>query len=112
MEKPPKTKYEYTWDPKQVLNYLEQLFPHDELTLEQLSQKTVTLLALVTAHRVQTLDAIKISNFIFQDDRILIKITDKIKTSGVNRPQPLLNLPYFRDNNSLMCCDNGKGLYR
>lgn len=35
------------------------------------------------------------------EEIIKIKITNKIKTSAINRSQPVLTLPYFRENSSL-----------
>ena len=43
--KPQKPKYNYTWDPKTVLNYLSTLYPNESLSLDKLSKKLVTLLA-------------------------------------------------------------------
>ncbi|CAH0731008.1 unnamed protein product, partial [Brenthis ino] len=60
--KPSQPKYSITWDPSIVLNYLSAQWPHEGLDLEILSKKVITLLALVTAHRVQTLALIKIPN--------------------------------------------------
>lgn len=45
--RPPEPKYEATWDPKIVLDYFKNLNNND-LSLEILSKKLVTLLALVT----------------------------------------------------------------
>nr|CAI5821188.1 unnamed protein product [Callosobruchus analis] len=49
--RPPTTRYSITWDPYPVLRYLEGQFPFESLTLEKLSQKIVTLLALTSADR-------------------------------------------------------------
>lgn len=89
-------KYNFTWDPNIVLNYLAQKFPNDNLNLETLSKKTITLLALVTAHRVQTFALIKINNItVNYPDNIIIRITDLTKTSKPNSVNPVLRLPFF-----------------
>lgn len=93
--RPPAPKYDLTWDPGIVLNYFSQKWPNESLNLETLSKKTLTLLALVTAHRVQTFSLIKLSNIHTQDSAILIKIPDIIKTSRPNCYQPILKLPFF-----------------
>lgn len=90
-------KYDFTWDPSVVLRKLENLYPNDTISLEALSKKLVMLLALVTAHRAQTLSLIKLSNIEIYESRILIRIPDIIKTSNVNRSQPILVLPYFTE---------------
>lgn len=98
---PPKARYSNTWDPHPVLEYLEKFYPLDTLTLEKLTLKVVTLLALTTAHRMQTLGKIKLNNIIKKDKGLEIFIDEKIKTSGKNRPQPVLYVPYFVENPSL-----------
>lgn len=60
--RPPLPKYNLTWDTTCVLDQLSQWYPNEELTLTQLTKKTITLLALTTAHRVQTLSKINIKN--------------------------------------------------
>lgn len=92
----PLPKYNITWDPTIVLNYLSNWYPNEGLSFEILSKKLITLLALVTAHRVQTLSLIRISNIRkIGDKRFAINVTDRIKTSVVNNSQPTLILPYF-----------------
>lgn len=93
--RPTAPKYNLTWDPNIVLNYLAQKWPNEDLNLETLSKKTITLLALVSAHRVQTFSLIKLSNIIVHNTEIIIKIPDLIKTSRPKALQPLIKLPYF-----------------
>lgn len=100
-QKPPRAKYHATWDPICVLNYLEKIFLLEETSMKDLTQKMVTLLALITGHRIQTLSKIKISNITRYDDRMEIQVSDFIKTSGRQHFQPLLVLPYFTNNPKL-----------
>lgn len=101
--RPSNPKYNLTWDPSIVLDYLAQKWPNMELDLETLSKKTITLLALVTAHRVQTFALIKLKNIIINSSKdIIIKIPELIKTSKPNSAQPVLRLPYF-DNRPEIC---------
>lgn len=102
--KPPRARYETTWDPSIVLRYIETMFPLETLTLEQLSHRLITLLALGTGHRVQTFSKICLNNITDSEDRIEIFIPDIIKTSRPNRPQPCLLLPFFKDNPKLCLC--------
>lgn len=60
-----------------------------------LSLKLVTLLALSTGQRVQTISLILLENIKINDEGIEIKITDRIKTSRRGACQPLLTLPFF-----------------
>lgn len=91
----PLPKYDMTWDTNLVLNHLSTLYPNEELNLEQLSKKAITLLALATAHRVQTFSVIKIDNITTSNERIHIKIPDIIKTSRPGCKQPVLSLSFF-----------------
>lgn len=92
--KPPKPKYNYTWNPAIVLNYLSTL-PLIDISLEMLTRKLVTLLALATGHRVQTLSLISLKNITFTSEKASIFIPDLIKTSKRGALQPLLQLPTF-----------------
>lgn len=56
-----KAKYQRIFDLDPVLQELEKLHPLEDLSLTQLTEKLVVLLAIVTAHRRQTLSLIKIS---------------------------------------------------
>ncbi|KAL0821475.1 hypothetical protein ABMA28_004945 [Loxostege sticticalis] len=99
--RPPLPRYNMTWDANTVLDYLSSLYPNDEITLDKISKKCVTLLALVTGHRVQTLSKIKIDNLVILHKQIVIKIPDLIKTSRPGSNQPTLHLPYFENRVSI-----------
>lgn len=97
----PLPRYNCTWDPSLVLDYLSNWYPNENLSLELLTKKLTTILALVTAHRSQTLSLIRLGNIHKCDQRFIINITDQIKTSAVNRSQPTLYLPYFNERPSI-----------
>ncbi|KAJ8977521.1 hypothetical protein NQ317_003028 [Molorchus minor] len=90
----PLPRYENTWDPGIVINYIRSL-DNDFISLELLTQKLASLLALATGQRVQTLGLIEINNILVHIDRIEIKISRRIKTSAPKRSQPFLTLPFF-----------------
>ncbi|KOB74841.1 Tyrosine recombinase, partial [Operophtera brumata] len=96
--RPTRPKYSSTWDPQLVLNHISTWFPNIELSLEKITKKLVISLAICTAHRVQTLSLIKLENILSSENGINIKITDVIKTSAPGRDQPVLFLPYFKEN--------------
>nr|CAH7757467.1 unnamed protein product [Callosobruchus chinensis] len=52
--------------------------------------KLVTLLALITGHRLQTLTSIRLQNIVRFPDRLEIRISDRIKTSSSKSLQPYL----------------------
>lgn len=95
--RPATPKYSFTWDPNLVLSYISKFYPLASVNLRQITLKLVTLLALISAHRVQTLSKIKLENIYRFKDRIEIKIVDRIKTSGPYRSQPILIFPYFKE---------------
>lgn len=87
----PQPLYIFTWDPFPVATYLATLYPYDTFSLEIVFKKLVTLLALMTAQRMQTLATINISNIIFSDS-IIVKIPAILKISEVEKSQFLLIL--------------------
>lgn len=53
--KPSLPRYQGTWDVSIVLDYLETLYPHQNLSLKELTLKLVMLTALVTGQRGQSI---------------------------------------------------------
>lgn len=96
-QKPTKPKYNTTWDITPVLNYIEKLHPLKQLKLKDAAEKVVTLLALTTVQRLQTLALINIENISISNSGISIKITEQIKTSKPGGFQPELILPFFKN---------------
>ncbi|KAJ8930659.1 hypothetical protein NQ314_016521, partial [Rhamnusium bicolor] len=96
--RPPRPKYNLTWDPSIVLNNIRRLGRNDDLPLFRLSRKLSILLALATGQRIQTLSLIKVENISFTEEGSRIYIPDRIKTTGVKSFQPCLELPIFQEN--------------
>ena len=67
---PPRPKYNRTWDVNTVLKHIADWYPLETLSLEKLTKKLVILLALVTAHRAQTLVSMKLENIIRREGKI------------------------------------------
>ncbi|XP_043266370.1 uncharacterized protein [Venturia canescens] len=99
--RPSRPKYDHTWDPKVVLDYFDKLDDNENMPLGLLSGKLITLLALITGQRMQTLSLIKLQNIERSQDVVQVKIPDIIKTSGRNRSQPLLLLPKYEINEKI-----------
>lgn len=93
-------KYHFTWDPNIVLEYLSKI-PNESAPFDSLSKKFVTLLALSTGQRVQTLSLIDLSHVVNQNTCIIITINDIVKTSMPNRRNPKLIIPFFVQNESI-----------
>ncbi|XP_066593189.1 uncharacterized protein [Prorops nasuta] len=94
---PQAPKYEEIWDPKLVLNYLQSQWPNHLLSFEMLTKKLITLLALITAHRIQSFAKIRVGNIRISDSQVVIKIPDRIKTSGLGKQQPIWQIPFFKE---------------
>ncbi|XP_043480226.1 uncharacterized protein LOC122509950 [Leptopilina heterotoma] len=99
--KPSRAKYNDIWDPDNVLRYLDELGPNDQLDLKIITKKLLTLLSLSTAQRLQTLVKINIQNIKNCDNELKIYIPDKIKTSKVGKEQPMLRFPYLHEQPNL-----------
>lgn len=93
--KPTFPRYNVTWNPNTVLDFLSTQYPNEAISFEQLSKKLVTLLALASGQRTQTISMIKMPNIRISNDTVIIKITDLVKTSGIGRSQPMIHLPFF-----------------
>lgn len=88
-------KYQATWNPNLVLDYIANWYPNEDLPIEKLTKKLVALLALSTAQRVQTLSLIRLCNVRALDSKYEIMITDLTKTSAPGRNMPRLTIPFF-----------------
>ncbi|CAL8111529.1 unnamed protein product [Orchesella dallaii] len=92
--KPVKSRYHSTWDVDALLQLFRSWEDNQNLDLFKLTLKTVGLLALLTAQRVQTLAAISMSNII-DGDCIQIELPYQLKTTSRGNPNPVLNLPPY-----------------
>ena len=99
--RPSNPKYNSTWDPKVVLEYFTGLSHNDKLSIKDLVFKLITLMAFVTGHRMQTFSLIRVENIEIRDKFIEIKISDRIKTSAINKKQPSLHLPFYNKNKKI-----------
>lgn len=99
--RPPRPRYEYVWDPAIVIARLAQLYPHESLPLEAITRKLVLLLALGTGQRSQTLASIRLSQIALNDNKLLIRVPDKLKTSAPGRPQPCFSFSPFEGHDNL-----------
>ncbi|XP_069107780.1 uncharacterized protein [Argopecten irradians] len=99
--KPAIPRYAVTWDVNIVLKYLKSLFPVEMLTLKQVTYKLVTLVALVTGQRCQTLALLNLDNMHKTPSGIVFHIPDKIKQTRPGYVNPTVVLPKFSGNRKL-----------
>lgn len=79
-------KYSTKWDPEPVLVYLATLHHNEDISIEQLTKKLVTLLALIKAQRVQNSGKISLENITTSRENLIqSKIPERLKTSGRNK---------------------------
>ena len=89
------------WDTGKVLKFFEKWHPAKNLSLYQLSIKTVMLCLLVSGQRGQTIWAMEKDNVTFERDCAKCTITVPLKTSG---PRNHVNeLVFKRYKNSALC---------
>ncbi|XP_055488383.1 uncharacterized protein LOC129695449 [Leucoraja erinacea] len=87
---PPRPRYTHIWDVSVVLTYLRGWPPARSLSLEQSTLKTLMLMALVSAQRVQSLHRIRLDNMITAPDQISFVIQGLIKQSRPGTPSPVV----------------------
>lgn len=93
--KPSLPKYNNVLDVSVVLDYLETLMPLQTISLRLLSHKLVTLLALLSGQRSQTLQLIDIRNVQFNRFGVKIYIGDMLKQTRPGYPLTPLEFKYF-----------------
>jgi len=96
--KPPKPKYCCTWNVQTALSYLESLEPLEDLTLKQLSYKTVLLLALTSAARAHELSSLDLTFSLRKEGSWEFTLPTHIKTSRPGYPARKIFLPSFPEN--------------
>ena len=85
---PPVTKYHKIWDPDILLSYLESM---DTAKPIHLSMKTASLIMLLSGHRVNTLENLKISNMYILETECTFVFSSVLKHSRPGyHQQPLI----------------------
>ena len=97
---PPRPRYESTWDPQQVISFISGLGSNAQLSLAQLSYKTVTIIALATLLRVSELAAISLSSVAFVQGGARFSLSKPRKAQHTGPLQSLF-IPSFADHE---CC--------
>ena len=99
--RPSLPKYTHIWDVHQVFSHLKTYEKVDKISLKYLTLKTVTLLALLTAQRCQTLHKLDLSTLQVLPSMIRISITTPLKTTRPGRHLGPIELRAYPDNPSL-----------
>ena len=98
-KRPSLPRYTVTWDPHKMLSLFESWGDNDNLSLQQLTQKTCCLLLLLSGRRGQTIILIDINNILFQDREVLISLGDILKTTKKGFQEPQICLKAYQNKN-------------
>ncbi len=79
--KPTRPRYKEIWNVGLVLNYLRGLSPTDELGLRDLTWKLCSLIAIISANRLQTLHMLRIDQMVITESTVEFFVTGLIKQS-------------------------------
>ena len=95
--RPALPRYNVTWDVNKLLTYLQFWHPISRLSLKLLTLKTVTLVAVTSSDRAQTLNSMDIEHCTMTEDSILFPIYTLLKGSRKNRPVRVVQCRKFQD---------------
>ena len=84
--RPSLPRYLVTWDINKLLTFLMHWHPSNEISLEKLTLKTVSLVAVTSSDRAQTLESIDVNHSSFHDDGVRFPIYSLLKTTKQNQP--------------------------
>lgn len=87
--RPPTARYHVTWDANKLLTLFSSWEDNDRLDLKCLTLKLISLLALTTAQRVQSLASISVNNIKWGNPTQIV-LTDQLKCSSLSKPNPVL----------------------
>ena len=109
--KPPAPRYVSTWDPSQVLKFLESWTPASDISLEKLTIKTIVLILLITGHRTQIITSLDLTSMKTNTDsfEFALKLTDLKQGRANYRPQAILLKKY--DTNKKLCIFHYLSIY-
>lgn len=79
-------RYSVTWDVGKVLRFLATWHPPASLTMKQLTLKVVSLVALTSSDRAQTLQALRVDRVSSSPQGLEFVVFDVLKTSRRGRP--------------------------
>ena len=90
-------RYLVTWDARKVLKFVYTWHPINSLSLQQLTLKTLTLVAITSSDRAQTLESIDVEHSEINDEGIYFPIYTLLKHSKHNRPVAVVNCVRFEE---------------
>ena len=105
--RPTLPRYNSIWNVSTVLDFIKTLGPNEELSLKNVTLKCVTLVALLSGQRCQTIHALRIGGMKETNGQIRFDIFTLLKTSKPGKHQePLTFKPYTYDSQFQLCVVN------
>lgn len=92
--KPTKSRYNEIWDVNVVFDYIRNMENNELLSLKKLTLKTVTLMALISSQRIQSIHNICLSNMCVDESKYVFYL-GKIKQSRPNCKSFYMTLEKF-----------------
>ena len=93
----PMPKYTHTWDVNIVLRQLSLWFPNDKLTLRELTLKTVTLVALTSGRRAQSIHDMHLEGISWTSECVTFTVFKPAKQDKAGSSQKPLKLYRFEE---------------
>ena len=102
-ERPSFPRYIVTWDVGKVLNFLATWHPVSSLCLKQLTLKTVTLVALTSCDRAQTIHKLSVENVNISAHGLEFIVPEILKTSKRGKPARVVSCVQWDDDRLNVC---------
>ena len=96
-QRPRQAKSNMVWDVDIVINYYKNT-NNDDLTIKQLTQKTLMLIALVGIPRASELYLLDTQTMIIKEDHIIFQITGNVKHTRMGKPNKPIIVHAFPKN--------------
>ena len=93
--RPSLPRYSYTWDVNIVLRYIKSLGPNNEMSLKQLTIKLVTLVALLSGQRCQTISMLDLDHVDVTSSAVTFSVVGLTKTSKIGKRPIAVVLPKY-----------------
>ena len=100
-QRPPMPRYSTTWDVGVVTKHIAAMGGNESLSLKQLSQKLVVLMALVAASRTSELKALDIRFRTYKPDGVLFRLASLTKKRSPGLPPRKLFFGAFPEDRRL-----------
>ena len=99
--RPPKPRYEHTWDVDVVTKHIVKMGSNEDLSLKQLSQKLAVLMALVEASRTSELRALDLRFRVYKPDGVQFRLASLTKKRTPGAPPKVLFFGAFPEEERL-----------